>query len=70
MIRKYFRKNIKPKEIEIILPKISYEITYHKSLQKYVLWKICYSNKSAGCKGIFQGTRKECQEKLKEIKTL
>ena len=49
---------------------IKYSISKHNQLSElkgkevYVLWK---ENKYS-CRGIFQGTKKECEDKRKEIK--
>jgi cytoplasmic iron level regulating protein YaaA (DUF328/UPF0246 family) len=51
-----------------------YSITKHNQLSElkgkdiYVLWKESKTKYGNGIKGIFQGTKKECEEKLKEIK--
>lgn len=47
---------------------VKYSISYHKQMEKWVLWKEVNSKHGFAIKGIFQGTKKECQEKLKEIK--
>ena len=49
---------------------IKYYINKHKQLNLYVLYKFIHKGNGYGIKGIFFGTRKECQEKLKEIKAL
>lgn len=49
---------------------IKYSISKHKQLTElnnrsiYVLWK----ESDYGCRGIYQGTKKACREKLKEMK--
>lgn len=49
---------------------IKYNINKHKQLSEinkkdiYVLWK----ESKYSCRGIFQGTKQECQNKLKKIK--
>ena len=43
---------------------VKYKIQKHKQLGKYVLWK---ENKYS-CRGIYQGTKQECEDKLKELK--
>ena len=55
--------------------KIKYSIEKHKNLGKdikgdYVLWKESESESehSYGAKGIFQGTKKQCEEYLKSLK--
>ena len=54
---------------------IKYSIKKHKQLTElnnkdiYVLWLEGAGNNSFGCRGIFQGTKQECEEKLKEIKS-
>lgn len=50
--------------------KVSYSISKHNNLGKdvegdYVLWKEVESDHGYGVKGIFKGTRKECQQELK-----
>lgn len=52
---------------------INYNISKHNNLGKdikgnYVLWKEVESEHGCGARGIFQGTKKECEDKLKEIK--
>lgn len=53
---------------------IKYTIEKHNQLSElnkksmYVLWKEVTSEHGFGVKGIYQGTKKECQEKLKEIR--
>ena len=49
--------------------KIYYTIEYHKLMKKYILWKNVDSKNGFASKGIYAGTKKECEEKLKEIKT-
>lgn len=48
--------------------KIKYYIQYHKGMGKYIIWSEFNSKHGYCVRGIFQGTKKECQEKLKEIK--
>lgn len=54
------------------MQKVSYEIYKHKESGNWVLWKIMeteYEGQgSLGTHKIISGTKKECQEKLKEIK--
>ncbi|MBR2245690.1 MAG: hypothetical protein IKN65_00895 [Clostridia bacterium] len=50
------------------MKKIKYTIQYHNQLGKYVLWKEVESEHGFGIKGIFNGTRKECQEYLQTLK--
>ena len=54
------------------MQKVSYEIYKHKESGEWVLWKVVtdfQEKKGIGSlKGIFSGTKKECQKKLKEIK--
>lgn len=51
-----------------------YNIKLHKQLSllngklMYVLWKEVYGEHSIGIKGIYQGSKKECQEELRKIK--
>ena len=47
---------------------VRYSISKHKQLGKYVLWAENKSSHGFCIKGIFQGTKQECEEKLKEIK--
>lgn len=56
-----------------MLNKVKYTIEKHHKLGKnvngnYVLWKEVTSDHGCGCKGIFQGTKKECQNELERIK--
>ena len=48
---------------------VKYTIEKHKQMNCYILWKNVKRDHSYGCRGIFQGTRKECKEKLKEIES-
>lgn len=48
--------------------KIKYSIEYHKGLDMYVLWAEINSKTGFCVKGIYHGTRKECQQRLNEIK--
>lgn len=45
-----------------------YTISKHKSLGKYVVWKETKTEYGYGCIGVFQGTKQQCEEKLKEVK--
>lgn len=47
---------------------INYKIEYHKLLKEYILWKEVETSKGWGVIGIYKGTKKQCKEKLKEIK--
>lgn len=47
---------------------IKYSIEKHKQLNCYVIWKELVRDKGFNVLGIFHGTKKECQEKLKELK--
>jgi len=53
---------------------IKYSISKHNQLSElkgkdvYVLWKENKTKYGNGIRGIFQGTKKECEEKLREIK--
>lgn len=53
------------------MQKVSYEISRHKENGEWVLWKIVtdfQEKKGIGSlKGIFSGTKKECQEKKREM---
>lgn len=48
---------------------IKYSIKYHKQLKEYILWKELESEKGFNVRGIYKGTKKDCIQKLKEIKT-
>ena len=54
------------------MQEISYEIQRHKESGEWVLWKITETeyedHGSLSSYKIFSGSKKECQEKLKEIK--
>ena len=54
------------------MQKITYEIYKHKESGNWVLWKITEieykDHGSLSTHKIISGTKKECQEKLKEIK--
>ena len=56
----------KEKEKEKI---INYSIKYHKLLKEYILWKELTSEKGFNVIGIYKGTKQQCKDKLKEIKT-
>lgn len=48
--------------------KIYYTIEYHKLMGKYVLWKNVDSENGYASKGIYSGTKKECEKFLKDLK--
>lgn len=54
------------------MQKITYEIHKHKESGEWVLWKITETkyedHGSLSTHKLMSGTKKECQEKLKEIK--
>ena len=54
------------------MQKVEYSITKNEATKEWVLWKSVtdfQEKKGIGSlKGIFSGTKKECQKKLKEIK--
>ena len=54
------------------MQKVRYEITKHKESGNWVLWKITEieykDHGSLSTHKIISGAKKECQEKLKEIK--
>ena len=50
------------------MKKATYSIKKYKQLGEYVLWKEINSEHGFAVKGIFKGTKKECEKKLKEIK--
>lgn len=50
--------------------KISYKIEKHEQLGKYVIWKEVQIGNGICARGIFQGTRKQCEEKLENIKLI
>ena len=47
---------------------MKYSISKHKQLDCYVVWCETKTNNGYGCKGVFQGTRKECQEYMEVLK--
>ncbi len=47
-----------------------YSIKKNKMLGKYVVWKESKTKHGFSIRGIFQGTRKECEEKLENIKLI
>ena len=51
------------------MKKIKYSIEYHNQLGEYILWKEKIGERSGNVIAIYKGTKKECEEKLKEIKT-
>ena len=48
--------------------KTDYEITYSVEREQWELWKIKKVVRSINIKCIFGGSKKQCKEKLKEIK--
>ena len=54
------------------MQEISYEIQRHKESGEWVLWKIIETeyedHGGISSKKLFNGTKKECQKKLEEIK--
>ena len=48
--------------------KITYSMEYSKNAKEWVIWKTIEKEKSVGFIAIFKGDKKECQEKLKELK--
>ena len=50
--------------------KYKYSIEYHKGLQEFILWKEVESEKGFNVVAIYKGTKKECREKLNELKHL
>ena len=54
------------------MQKVRYEITKHKESGNWVLWEITETeyedHGSLSTHKLMSGTKKECQEKLKEIK--
>ena len=46
----------------------NYKINYHKGLQEFILWKEIKSEKGYNNIAIFKGSKKECKNKLNEIK--
>lgn len=49
--------------------KIYYTIEYHNLMKKYILWKNVDSKNGYATKGIYAGTKKECKEYLKNLKS-
>ena len=49
--------------------KITYSIEFHEGLQEFILWKELVTERGFNVVAIYKGTKKECQQKLKEIKT-
>lgn len=47
---------------------VSYSIKRHKQMGCYILWKDIENKRSFASNCMYQGTRKECEEKLKEIR--
>lgn len=54
------------------MQKVSYEIYRHKESGEWVLWKITETeyedHGGISSKKLFNGTKRECQKKLEEIK--
>lgn len=53
---------------------IKYTIQKHKQLTEmnnedtYVVWRNTQGEHGYGCKGVFQGSKKQCQEYLESLK--
>lgn len=47
---------------------IKYTLQKHKQLGCYVVWQESKTEHGMGVKGVFQGSKKECQEYLEKIK--
>ena len=47
---------------------IKYSISKHNQLGCYVVWQESKTERGYGNKGVFQGSRKECQEYLERLK--
>ena len=45
-----------------------YTLQKHKQLGKYVVWKETKTEHGIGVKGVFQGTKKECEDYLEKLK--
>lgn len=46
-----------------------YTIEYHKQMEKWVLWKEINTEHGFAVKGIFNGTKQQCEiEKIKQLK--
>ena len=48
--------------------RIYYTIEYHRENKRWVLWENTKYERGENCRGIYRGTKKDCEEKLKEIK--
>lgn len=48
--------------------KIYYTIEYHTYSKRWVLWENTKFERGESCRGIFRGTKKECEEYLKNLK--
>ena len=48
--------------------KIKYSMSYNKNSKQWVVWQDIEKEKSIGCIPKFKGSKKECQEKLKELR--
>ena len=49
------------------MKKANYSIKKHKQLGEYVVWKESKTEHGFGVKGVFQGTKQECQEYLEKL---
>lgn len=49
-----------------VMKMTKYSIEKHEKLNKWIVWKETNIGKGISVRGIFQGTRKECEEFLKE----
>lgn len=47
---------------------VKYKIQKHKQLGQYVVWRESKTEHGLGIKGVFQGSKKECEEYLEKIK--
>lgn len=48
--------------------KITYSVEFNPHSKLWVVWKTIEKERSIGCISIYKGNRKECAEKLKELK--
>lgn len=55
------------KVVKKLKTKITYEINYKKKDKIWVLWKTTECSHCTDLRGIFKGTKKECEEKKKEL---
>lgn len=47
--------------------RVYYTIEYHRYSKRWVLWKNTKFEKGESCRGIYRGSKKECEEYLRKL---